>query len=337
MTVDYERGNFSVSQCLWNDGAASQVVTISAPSNGTNGNGGSESKQKSQAVKKPGVSTGAIVGIVVGFLVVLAVGGALLWIFLRLRKRPPPQIELSTVAAPSIVSDHPTGQTPYEGPHDPFSDQGTAHDSFPPDKKPEWEQMPIMPHQVLHHQRSELANTTEIFQLADCDNREGTYDADTERMKSIRRAMNTSELPASSTLFELEADPVTQAGRSRDLLPSPAPTFASRYTETTLGPTTTGFPVSPQSAARARGRSQSPAHSVRSEPMTWLTISPADSTRRGLRTPRAESPDPENQLLPRDGTPSPRSRYFNTSEQRPAESPLCRDNSAPHIGNMYRP
>ncbi|KAF4635415.1 hypothetical protein G7Y89_g2680 [Cudoniella acicularis] len=38
LTVDYERGNFSVSQCTWNQGAAAQVGTIISPSyaNSTN-------------------------------------------------------------------------------------------------------------------------------------------------------------------------------------------------------------------------------------------------------------------------------------------------------------
>ncbi|TVY48733.1 hypothetical protein LOCC1_G002310 [Lachnellula occidentalis] len=337
LTVDYERGNFSVSQCLWNDGAASQVVTISAPSNGTNGSGGSGSEQEAQAVKKQGVSIGAIVGIVVAVLVLLAVGGALLWIFLRRRKRSLIPMELSAVAAPTIVIDHPTGQTPYEEFQNPFSNRGAVRNSFPPDKKTEWEPMPPMPHQVLHHQRSELSTTTEIFQLADRDNREGTYDAEAERMNSTQRATNTPELPASSVLFELEADPVTYAERSRDLLSSPAPTFSSRHTETTLSPTTTGLPVSPQSAAVARGQGRSPAQSVQNEPMSWLAISPTDSSGHGLRAPRAESPHPANQLLPRGGTPSPRSRWFNIREQIPAESPCSRDNSVSHVGNMYRP
>ncbi|TVY17027.1 hypothetical protein LARI1_G006003 [Lachnellula arida] len=336
LTVDYERGNFSVSQCLWNDGAASQVVTISAPSNGT-GSGGSGSEHGPPAVKKQGVSTGAIVGIVVAVLVLLAVGGALLWIFLQRRKRSPPPVELSAVPTPTIAFDHPTGQTPYEEPHGPFSGRESALESFPPDKKPEWEQIPPMPHQDLHHQRSELATTTEIFQLADRDNREGTYNAEAERINSTRRATDTSELPASEVLFELEADPVAQAGRSRDILSSPAPTFSSRHTETTLSPTPTGLPVSPQSAAGARGQSRSPARSVQSEPMSWLAISPTSSPRHGFRTPRAESPDPENQLLPRGGSPSPRSRWFNTRGQRPAESPRSRDHSASHVGNLYRP
>jgi hypothetical protein len=310
-------------------------VTISPPSNGTNGSGGSGSEQDRVPIKKQ-VSTGAIVGIVVAVLVLLALAGSLLYVFLRRRKRSQPPVELPALA-PTIVVDHPTGETLYGEPQDLFF--GRAHDSFPPDKKPEWEPIPPVP-QELHHQRSELSTATEIYQLAERDNREGTYDAEAERMNSSRRSTNTSELPGSAVLFELEADPVGRDARMRDLLSSPAPTFSSRHTESTLSPFDTPLPVSPQSVSAERSQSRSP---VQSEPMSWLAITPTDSPRRGFRAQSPDipiSPEPENQdqrPINSGGTPSPRSRWFNTRETGRPESPRVRDRFGSHIGDLYSP
>lgn len=329
MTVDYERGNFSVSQCLWNDGVAPQVVTISSPSNGTSAGDGNGSGQENKPAKKK-VGTGLIIGVVVAVLVILAAAGAGLYFFLR-RKRSPPPVELPALAPDIVVPvDHPTGQTPYEETQDPFLSRG--HGSFPADKKPEFEMVP----QELHHQRSELSTTTEIYQLADRDNREGNYHSEAQQMNSSRRVTTASELPGSAVLFELEADPVSPDARTRQLLPSPVPTFSSRHTTSTLSPTDVMLPVSPQSVAAARGQSRSPAQS---DPMSWLAISPTNSMRRGFG---AESPGAipseleTHRPTDRGGTPSPVSRWFNRRDSRRGSS-HTRGRSGGSLRELFSP
>jgi hypothetical protein len=89
LTVDYERGNFSVSQCSWVAGAKQQVVTINskdykAPSE-TSG-AAPPNSSTSAAKDKTTTPIATIVGIVVGVIVLSSLlAGAL--IFLRRRRK----------------------------------------------------------------------------------------------------------------------------------------------------------------------------------------------------------------------------------------------------------
>jgi hypothetical protein len=307
-------------------------MTISSTSNVThNGTGsGTGSAGEHQSITKS-VSTGAVVGIVVAVLVFLAVAGALIYVFVW-RKRSPRPVELP---APTIVLD----EIP-----DPDPEEATRY-SFPPDKKPDDLELGAHPlhHErselsttpdrpELHHQRSELSTTSEIYQLAEHDNREGDYGTATEQMNSSRRGTTTSELPGSGFVFEMEGDPVTRGptdNETRDLLSSPTPTFSSRVTDSTLSPSDAILPVSPQSVA-ARNQSRSPARSDTLN--SWLAISPSNSLRRGNRASSPSihispepgsrrgnrapsipiSPEPEIQSrFNRTGSPTPLSRWHN--------------------------
>ncbi|KUJ10112.1 uncharacterized protein LY89DRAFT_540757, partial [Mollisia scopiformis] len=84
LTVDYEQGNFSVSQCLWSDAATTELTAIISSSYHTNS---SSSPSSSDITSSNSVSTGVIVGIVVGIVVIIAV--AILAFFLFKRKRRP--------------------------------------------------------------------------------------------------------------------------------------------------------------------------------------------------------------------------------------------------------
>ncbi|OBT68477.1 hypothetical protein VE03_02787 [Pseudogymnoascus sp. 23342-1-I1] len=81
LTVDYERGNFSVSQCSWVEGAVENVVAIASKVStvgSTDTTTGSTGTAGSPASSKSGLSTGAIAGISVAAVVVvlaLAISG----------------------------------------------------------------------------------------------------------------------------------------------------------------------------------------------------------------------------------------------------------------------
>ncbi|OBT49326.1 hypothetical protein VE00_00357 [Pseudogymnoascus sp. WSF 3629] len=102
LTVDYERGNFSVSSCSWVEGAAANVVTITSKdfavvSSGTPSTTGSAGTTGSPESMKSGLSTGAIAGISVAAAVIvlaLAIGG-----FLFLKKQRQKQASMQTITS----------------------------------------------------------------------------------------------------------------------------------------------------------------------------------------------------------------------------------------------
>lgn len=71
LTVDYDRRNFSVSQCSWVDGSTANVVTISSPTSGTQSTNTTTTTPHKTSSKFI-INGGAIAGIVVGVVVVLA-------------------------------------------------------------------------------------------------------------------------------------------------------------------------------------------------------------------------------------------------------------------------
>ena len=70
LIADYERRNFSVSQCSWNAGAQQKIIAIGSPSEAT-------SVSRTESAKHGGLSSGQIAGIViaglVGSLILLAI------------------------------------------------------------------------------------------------------------------------------------------------------------------------------------------------------------------------------------------------------------------------
>ncbi|OBT88774.1 hypothetical protein VE02_02393 [Pseudogymnoascus sp. 03VT05] len=93
LTVDYERGNFSVSSCSWVEGAAANVVTITSKGSAV-GNSGTTGSPEST---KSGLSTGAIAGISVAAAVIvlaLAIGG-----FFLLKRQRQKQASIQTITS----------------------------------------------------------------------------------------------------------------------------------------------------------------------------------------------------------------------------------------------
>jgi len=76
VAADYERRNFTVAPCVWEQNAASEIRTIFSPDSGYSFDG----------KRKSGISGGAIAGIVIGVLAIIAILAAALW-FMRRKKQ----------------------------------------------------------------------------------------------------------------------------------------------------------------------------------------------------------------------------------------------------------
>ena len=115
ITIDYQRQNFSVYQRTWNFNTAKHIVSITPPNSTSSenpstsaptGTGSSNSNTK----KRSGIGIGAIIGIVVGAVAILAVIGGLLFIR-RQRKRKAAQQEAAELAA--AIENEPQKKTSF--------------------------------------------------------------------------------------------------------------------------------------------------------------------------------------------------------------------------------
>lgn len=100
LTVDYDRGNFSVSQCVWQQSATPNVQSILAPTYSTN-NTNSTTSHSADTNRKSGTNTGAIAGSVttVGALAIFGLLGFWFW---RHRKQKREKEEESTTRVASV-------------------------------------------------------------------------------------------------------------------------------------------------------------------------------------------------------------------------------------------
>jgi hypothetical protein len=83
LIVDWERGNFSVSQCLWQSNSQPNIVSISAKNATATGSGGGSGMNSAIA----GLGTGAIAGIIVAIVAVAVLATALAFFLCQRRKR----------------------------------------------------------------------------------------------------------------------------------------------------------------------------------------------------------------------------------------------------------
>jgi hypothetical protein len=100
LTVDWERQNFSVSQCSWIAGAQQHIVPIQSV-NGTTGTSGSTLGVSSR--NDASLTPGAIAGIAVGVVAILLLSGILA--FLYLRKKRDKAIKLEDEDTPTKTVD----------------------------------------------------------------------------------------------------------------------------------------------------------------------------------------------------------------------------------------
>ncbi|RDL39832.1 uncharacterized protein BP5553_04172 [Venustampulla echinocandica] len=175
LTVDYERGNFSVSPCSWVEGAAQNIVAISSKDSKVGNNttpliiapGDAEPNPTSP---KNGIDTGAIIGIVVGcaiFAILLALAG---YFFLKRWK------EKQTLSQIIESSDSHKGVVGLEGL-----------------ESPEYHKL-----SSLKATDGELSNDSQIYQLH------------SEQMP--RRAAETNEDLVRSVAYELPGSAVKSVG-----------------------------------------------------------------------------------------------------------------------------
>ncbi|KAI0164421.1 acid protease [Hypoxylon sp. FL1284] len=80
LSADYERKTFNVSACVWNEGAQSNLVTITSTDPGSGPSSSSSSGSSS-------LGGGAIAGIVIGVVAFVAIIGALIALFIRRQRK----------------------------------------------------------------------------------------------------------------------------------------------------------------------------------------------------------------------------------------------------------
>lgn len=86
LTADYERNNFSVAQCTWSTNMTEHIIPICSLNATTCAN--NNNKNNGRGGGGGGLSSGAIAGIVVGAVALLAIIALLVWLFaIRPRKK----------------------------------------------------------------------------------------------------------------------------------------------------------------------------------------------------------------------------------------------------------
>jgi hypothetical protein len=86
LIVDWERSNFSISQCLFSGSSSQQIVTIRSI-NATSNNTVPPSNSDGASTQNSSISSGAIAGIVVGIIVPVALLVVGLALFLMRKRR----------------------------------------------------------------------------------------------------------------------------------------------------------------------------------------------------------------------------------------------------------
>lgn len=94
LTVDYDRGNFSISQCTWIRSASQNIVSILSPSNGNSTSNSTtiSDSSKSATSKNGNGAKDIVIGVLVGVLALALIGSASFYL-LRQRKKKRSQQE----------------------------------------------------------------------------------------------------------------------------------------------------------------------------------------------------------------------------------------------------
>jgi hypothetical protein len=236
LTVDYERGNFSVSQCLWVDGAPQEIGTILSPSYSTNSSSASL-PSNSPSSKSKQVSGGIIAGATVAGVLGLAFAGGLLYYCLRRRNRP-------VSAAPTDDDIALTNIDPRESKD---KDGSVNQHQFSPhlaDKKL-YDSSSIQHSMNYYQPTGELGTSGEIYQLPSHDNREDSHLFAANHIHAERIAANTPEIDSRSIVHELHGSEPTAAELDDEWSRQGTPMVGSRSLTRVSSISTLPIPPSP--------------------------------------------------------------------------------------------
>lgn len=248
MTVDYERGNFSISQNVWQDGETPQISAIVSP---TYANSSSNSTASSPSGPKP-IGPGVVAGAVIGGITVLLIAGAIGYYISRKRSRP---------TSTSLTED--IGLTNLE-PGDNKDAKDGSINKDPNSPYPPYEKLDSTGsvHRSAAQPDGELGTQGEIFQLPTHTD-EWDYITAIDRMESEQRAEMTPQIDGRGVAYELHGGEPMRVemddGRSRRGLVL-SPTSASLRSPTaTLSPASAGrlIPL-PVSRGSSRASSSGP-------------------------------------------------------------------------------
>jgi hypothetical protein len=272
LTVNYETGVFSVSQCTWNDGAVPQIIPLRSNSlQGGNGNTTGEAPDKGRPGESTGLGAGSKAGIAIGVVGGVGIIGVIILFLRRKKHRRSISPTGTTPRATTISPDH-TSTTNV------VMKLETDTDIWSLSK----DQEPVIPLHPLHHSRSELSGEIDAArELPAQDNREGNYFTDEQRMRSLRKAHGTPELD-SAGFYELDGGPVpNQLSQVRE--------------EEFEGTTPTSIIQRSGFTAQQSDNDVSPIDSVRSPPQitlepqnSWLDVSP-NNIPTGSKSPHNET------------------------------------------------
>ena len=117
ITVDYNRGNFSVFPIKWSLDDQKHIVSITPPANSTETSSpGTTSTAASPTKKSSGIGTGAIVGIVIGVLAIATLAAS--WFFWRRHKKHQADVKAAAAVAAVIAAEEENKPLPL----DPYAD-----------------------------------------------------------------------------------------------------------------------------------------------------------------------------------------------------------------------
>jgi hypothetical protein len=235
LTVDYERGNFSVSQCLWIDGAPDEIGTILSPSYSTTSSSGSL-PSNSPTFKSKQVSGGIIAGATVAGVLGLAFVGGLFYYCLRRRNHPA-----------SAAPEEDIGLTNMDPRESKDRDGSVNQNQFSPflaDKKL-YDSSNIQHSMNYYQPNGELGTSGEIYQLPSHDNREDPPFFAANRINAERRAANTPEIDSRGIAYELYGSEPTAAEMDDEWSRQGTPRVRSRSLTRVSSISTLPIPPSP--------------------------------------------------------------------------------------------
>lgn len=181
LTVDYERGNFSVSQCVWQDGAPEQISAILSPTYAD--------KSKSSTSASKGIRVGLIAGVTIAGIAALVLATGLGYYLSQRRKRPTSKSPTEDIQLTHVDNKDSKADCPQEDPNSPFPSYKKLDSSSSVHRE--------------QHPDGELGTHGEIYQMPTTENGEGDYFDAAIKLASERRAATTPQIDGRLVAYEL--------------------------------------------------------------------------------------------------------------------------------------